>query len=215
MRITENTLNVLQNFQTINASIILKPGQKIKTMSVDKTILAEAVVEEDFTSEFGIYDLAQFINNLSILGKDSEIDMSDNVATIKNGGFQVDYRSCNTNLIASAEDKELPMDNILMEFDLDVDQFKTFLKLTAMNALKNIVMEVKDKKVYLSATDGSDTSNKIERELGDCDYPDVKVKFLSQHFKMISENYKVRVTPLFAQFSANEGKLVYYIVAQS
>jgi hypothetical protein len=42
MKINNKTLNILKNFATINPSIIVKPGNTLKTISSSKTILARA-----------------------------------------------------------------------------------------------------------------------------------------------------------------------------
>ena len=40
--ISKETIDILKNFSSINKSIVIKPGSTIKTLSVNKTILAEA-----------------------------------------------------------------------------------------------------------------------------------------------------------------------------
>ncbi len=57
MQLSEKTIGILKNFATINQSILIKDGSNINTMSVQKNVLASAVVEESFPQEFGIYDL--------------------------------------------------------------------------------------------------------------------------------------------------------------
>ena len=64
MKLSEKTFNLLKNFSSINQSILFKEGKSLRTMSVMKNILAE--VEEDFTKDFAIYDLVQFLNNVSL-----------------------------------------------------------------------------------------------------------------------------------------------------
>ena len=55
--ITPRTVEILKNFCTINKSIVIKPGNQIATLSINKNILAIADVEETFDSEIAIYDL--------------------------------------------------------------------------------------------------------------------------------------------------------------
>ena len=66
MKLSDKTLSFLKNFSTINQSILFKEGSKLRTISVMKNILAEATVTEEFTKDFGIYDLNQFLNGLSL-----------------------------------------------------------------------------------------------------------------------------------------------------
>ena len=62
MQISKQTFEILKNFSEINSSILIKPGQKLETISEMKNILAKADVPEDFQTEFGIYDLTEFLN---------------------------------------------------------------------------------------------------------------------------------------------------------
>ena len=57
MNLSNDTVNVLKNFATINPNLVFQPGQKLKTISESKTILASATIVEDFPQEFGVYDL--------------------------------------------------------------------------------------------------------------------------------------------------------------
>ena len=56
MKLSEKTLNLLKNFSTINQSILFKQGSSLRTISVMKNILAEAVIDEEIPQDFGIYD---------------------------------------------------------------------------------------------------------------------------------------------------------------
>ena len=62
--ISQPTLEVLKNFCAINKSIVIKPGNTISTLSINKNILAIAEVEEQFDSQISIYDLGVFIGCL-------------------------------------------------------------------------------------------------------------------------------------------------------
>ena len=64
MKLSDNTLTVLKNFAGINNSILVKEGNRLRTISVAKNILAEADIKEDFPRDFAIYDLNQFLNCL-------------------------------------------------------------------------------------------------------------------------------------------------------
>jgi len=73
MKLSDNTLNVLKNFAGINNSILVKEGNKLRTISVAKNILAEANITEEFPRDVAIYDLNQFLNGLS-LHADPDLD---------------------------------------------------------------------------------------------------------------------------------------------
>jgi len=76
MILSNDTLSVLKNFSTINPNVVLKPGQKIKTISDAKNILAVATVEEDFPRDMGIYDLSEFLSVFSIV-QDGQLEFTE------------------------------------------------------------------------------------------------------------------------------------------
>ena len=76
MKLSEKTLSLLKNFGSINQSILFKEGNKLRTISVMKNILAEAEIAEDIPQDFGIYDLNRFLNALS-LSQSPELDFSN------------------------------------------------------------------------------------------------------------------------------------------
>ena len=66
MKFSKTTIDILKNFTSINQSLLFRQGNVIRTMSVLKNILAEAVIEEELPKQFAIYDLGQFINGLEL-----------------------------------------------------------------------------------------------------------------------------------------------------
>ena len=67
MNLSENSIKILQNFSEINLNLLIKPGNTIKTISQMKNILAQAELSEDFSEEFAIYDLAEFLRALELI----------------------------------------------------------------------------------------------------------------------------------------------------
>ena len=61
MKISESTLEVLQNFSSINNGITVQRRNEIKTISPMKNIFGRATLSDNFTSEFSVYDLPEFL----------------------------------------------------------------------------------------------------------------------------------------------------------
>ena len=78
MKLSDNTLTLLKNFSNINQSILFKQGKSLRTISVMKNILAEATINEELPKDFGIYDLNQFLNGLS-LHNNPDLDFENEV----------------------------------------------------------------------------------------------------------------------------------------
>ena len=69
MKINQNTLDILKNFSEINTNILIKPGTELSTISTMRNIFAKATIAEAFDSEFGIYDLNEFLAVVSSTNK--------------------------------------------------------------------------------------------------------------------------------------------------
>ena len=107
MKLSDNTLNVLKNFAGINNSILVKEGNKLRTISVAKNILAEANITEEFPRDVAIYDLNQFLNGLS-LHADPDLDFSpESYITIKEEKRRVKYFYADPQVIVAPPEKEI------------------------------------------------------------------------------------------------------------
>jgi hypothetical protein len=107
MKLSKTTVEILKNFSSINQSILFKSGNKIRTISIAKNILAEAVVEEEFPKNFGIYDLNQFLNGISLYDQ-AELDFqNDNYVFLKEGKSRTKYFFADPSVIVSPPEKDL------------------------------------------------------------------------------------------------------------
>ena len=51
MKLSDQTLEVLQNFSSINQSLLFKKGDVLRTVSPQKTVLAEVTVPDTFDKQ--------------------------------------------------------------------------------------------------------------------------------------------------------------------
>ena len=61
MKLSNETLTVLQNFAKLNSGIEFKQGNNIRTISTGKNVLAKATLVDSFPQDFCVYDLPQFL----------------------------------------------------------------------------------------------------------------------------------------------------------
>ena len=93
MQLSNDTVEVLKNFSTINPNLVIEPGQKIQTISESKTVMAKAEIVEDFPNEIGVYDLNEFLSVLNLIESPS-LDFKDKYLTVSGGSSvaqQVQY----------------------------------------------------------------------------------------------------------------------------
>ena len=138
MKLSDNTLTVLKNFAGINNSILVKQGNRLRTISVAKNILAEAEITEEFPREFAIYDLNQFLNGLS-LHQDPDLDFTEEShITIREGKRRVQYFFADPNVIISPPEKEIQLPSQDVCFQLDSVTLEKLVKAAAVYQLPDL-----------------------------------------------------------------------------
>ena len=215
MNLSEKTLTILKNFAGINNSILVKKGNSLRTISVAKNILAEAEIVEDFSRDFAIYDLNQFLNGLG-LHQDPDLDFTENsYLTIREGKRRVKYFFADPNVIISPPDKEISLPSEDVHFQLDSVTLEKLLKAAAVYQLPDlsavggagvVKLVVRDKK--------NDTSNEFAIVVGETD-KEFSFNFKVENIKIIPGAYDVVVSSkLLSQFTNSTYNLKYFIALE-
>ena len=215
MTLCDNTLMVLKNFAGINNSILVKKGSKLCTMSVAKNILAEADINEDFPREFGIYDLNQFLNGLS-LHQDPNLDFSeDTYLTIREGKRRVKYFFADPQVIVTPPEKEIDLPTKDVCFQIESVTLDKLLKAAAVYQLPDLSAVGKDGVIKLVVRDKkNDTSNEFAIVVGETD-KDFVFNFKVENIKIIPGAYDVVISSkLLSKFTNTNMSLVYYIALE-
>ena len=217
MKLSDNTINLLKNFKEINQSILFKKGNKLRTISVMKNILAEATVAEDFPKDFGIYDLSQFINGIELHKPSSpEFDFeNDNHVVIKEGRSRSKYFFADPNVIITPPEKAIDLPSEDVTFTLSTDQLDKLLKAAAIYQLPDLAVVGGDGVVKIVVRDKkNDTSNTYSVNVGETDavfYFNFKV----ENIKILPGTYDVVVSQkLLSRFTSKSLDLIYYIALE-
>ena len=215
MKLSDNALAILKNFAGINNSILVKEGNKLRTISVAKNILAEAEIKEEFPRDFAIYDLNQFLNGLS-LHQDPDLDFQqDNYLSIKEGKRRVKYFFADPNVIIAPPEKDITLPTQDVCFQMDSVTLEKLTKAAAVYQLPDlsvigeagvIKLVVRDKK--------NDTSNEYAIVVGETD-AEFTFNFKVENIKIIPGAYDVVVSSkLLSQFTNTQHNLKYYIALE-
>ena len=215
MNLCDNTLGILKNFAGINNSILVKEGNQLRTISVAKNILAEAEIDEDFPRQFGIYDLNQFLNGLS-LHQDPDLDFSEeSYLTIREGKRRVKYFFADPQVIVAPPEKEITLPSQDVCFQLDSMALDKLLKAAAVYQLPDlsavgeagvVKLVVRDKK--------NDTSNEFAVVVGETD-KNFTFNFKVENIKIIPGAYDVIISSkLLSEFTNKQYNLKYFIALE-
>ena len=215
MKLSDKTLSLLKNFSSINQSILFKEGSKLRTISVMKNILAEATVDEEFTKDFGIYDLNQFLNGMSLHHK-PELDFgNDGYVMIREGKMRSKYFFADPNVIVTPPDKEISLPTEDVCFELSTDQLDKLLKAAAVYQLPDICAVGEAGVVKLVVRDKkNDSSNDFAIVVGETKN-EFCFNFKVENIKVLPGSYDVVVSSkLLSRFSSKNYDLTYYIALE-
>ena len=215
MKLSDKTLSVLKNFSTINQSILFKQGTKLRTISVMKNILAEATISEEIPTDFGIYDLSQFLNGLS-LHQSPELDFAnEGHVVIKEGRMRSKYFFADPNVIITPPDKAIDLPSEDVSFELRTEQLDKLLKAAAVYQLPDLAVVGGEGVVKILVRDKkNDTSNDFSIVVGETD-KEFSFNFKVENIKILPGTYDVIVSQkLLSRFVSKNHDLTYFIALE-
>ena len=215
MKLSDKTLTLLKNFSSINQSILFKKGSSLKTISVMKNILAEATIEEDLPTDFGIYDLNQFLNGLG-LHQNPDLDFENQGhVVIREGRSRTKYFFADPNVIVTPPDKEIALSSEDVSFELSTSQLDKLLKAAAIYQLPDLAVVGGEGVVKIVVRDKkNDTSNDFSIIVGETDST-FSFNFKVENIKILPGTYDVVVSQkLLSRFTCRDYDLTYYIALE-
>lgn len=215
MKLSDSTVNILKNFSNINQSLLFKEGKKLRTISVMKNILAEVEVTEEFPKDFGIYDLNQFLNGLS-LHQSPELDIeNDSYMVIREGKMRSKYFFADPNVIISPPEKDIVLTSEEISFDLNTQQLDKLLKASAVYQLPDLSVVGENGVVKLVVSDRkNDTSNDFSIIVGETESR-FSFNFKVENIKILPGSYTVSISKkLLSKFVNSDKNLTYWIALE-
>ena len=215
MKLSDKTISVLKNFSSINQSILFKEGNKLRTISVMKNILAEATITEEFAKDFGVYDLNQFLNGLSLHQK-PELDFgNDGYVVIREGKMRSKYFFADPNVIVTPPDKEITLPSEDVCFEVSTEQLDKLLKAAAVYQLPDLSAVGDNGVVKLVVRDKkNDTSNDFAIVVGETN-SEFSFNFKVENIKVLPGTYDVVVSQkLLSRFTSKNHDLTYFIALE-
>lgn len=218
-KLSKETLAVLKNFSTLNSNILVEEGNVIETITPTKNVMARAVVDEEFSTKFGIWDLSKFLSVVSMFDS-PEFTFDDKYVLIGDGKkSSVKYHYCEPSLL-TVPTKQVNMPDTALTIDMTNVMFNELTKASS-------VLQVQDLRICPS-DDGSEilgivhdvndpTSNHYSISLGentvDASYQfDFKINLL----RLFPGNYTVDFTEtVISKFTHNDFDLTYWIALET
>ena len=218
MKLSDETIAVLKNFAMINSNLVIKPGQKLKTIAESKTIMAEADIVEDFPNEVGIYDLNEFLSVLALI-PDPDIEFQDNHMIIKNDQQRVTYYYSNPEILTTPS-KTITMPSAEVGMNLTSEDLKKINQAASVLGHSDLSY-VQDESTYAKVFDAKDvTANQYVLDL--TMQADVKVPnkfnfdFNIANLKLLPGDYYISLSSSkISNWTNNDYPVEYFIALEN
>ena len=194
--ISKSTIEVLKNFCSINKSIVIKPGNKVSTLSINKNILAIADVEESFDTQISIYDLGVFLGGLSLFDAPKIDTTESNYVTVSDqrGKSKTRYFYADPDIIVQPPEKEISIPSEDVKFRLEAGVLQQLQRAASVYQLPDLCLFGDAGTMHLCVTDKkNDTSNSYSVEVGTTD-DEFCFCFKVENLKLLAGDYNVTVS---------------------
>ncbi len=217
MELSENTIQVLKNFATINSNIVIKNGKNISTISEAKNILASVDVDEEFNQEIGIYDLNEFLGVLGLVDK-PRLKLNEDHAVIgdSSGRSKIRYYFSDKEMLTSPT-KPVNMPVADVKFHLDNDTLNKIKRAAAALGHTELSITPGEGVVTLTVTSSDNsTANSFSIDVvGESQADKYNFIFNIANLKMLSGHYDVEISSkLISQFKNTDNSLKYWIALE-
>ncbi len=217
MEISADTVKVLTNFAQINSNIVIKPGNKIMTISEAKNILAKETVPEQFDTPVGIYDLHEFLNVLNLVDKPSVKFETHSMYIGGNAGRAlVTYYYADPDMLTTPT-KPIEMPDEDVWFTLDQSTLAGLKRAAAIFGHGTVTIEPDNGVIKLSVVDPENATANTYSVTVDGGYNDADFKFVLNinNLKMVNDDYQVKISnKLISQFTSSDSKIVYWVALE-
>ena len=217
--LSEQTLDVLKNFSSINSSIVFREGSTVRTISNAENILAKFTGEEFFPTDFAIYDLSQFLGGLSLFNDPQLEFTSKDFVNIKGGRNSAKYYFSDPEItLKSAPERNVNFPGADIQFDLTADDLLSLRKASAVYGLPDLTIYSEEGsgniKIILRDKE-NDTSNTYDiTVIGNCTGTfslDLKI----DNIRVLPGDYTVKVSKsLISEWKHSTINLTYYVALE-
>jgi hypothetical protein len=217
MELSENTLQVLKNFSTINQNLMIRAGNTVKTISEARNVLATAVVDAEFPTDFGVYDLNEFIGVLGLVDT-PRLKFDDEYATVSDstGRSKVKYFFSPEETLTTPQ-KDINMPEPDVKFVLDNDTLNKLKRAASALGHSEVSITGKDGVLSLSVVESQNsTSNAYSIDI-DGDFGNAAFNFILNisNLKILPGDYDVSISSkLITHFAHKEQNVQYWIALE-
>lgn len=222
MKLSENTVQILKNFSTINQSLLFKEGSKLRTLSALSTIYVEAEIAESFPKEFALYDLNKLLAKISLY-KDADLSFDDDKLSIlaENKKKSDNIKYCSAKVLKPVPEKGITLGSVDCSFSLSQEDLDWMKKSAGISGSPNFIFESDGATINFIATDvKDDSSDQSKIEIGSVESgKKFRVVMKVENFKLMDGSYDVSIAKKgnsgIAQFKHKSIPITYFIAIEA
>lgn len=218
MKISNETLQLLKNFASINTNILFRQGSAVSTISNAKNIFAKATIKEVIPNEFAVYDLNSLLAMLTLM-ENQDVEFGDKSLVVTSDKGKFEYFYSNPEIVTGAPTNEIEHVGVY-KFKLMAEDIQMVMKAAAITGAPTVSITNKNQNVVLSVGDRkNDTASNFKKNLGTA-FDNFDVFVAVENLKVIPDAYEVSVakTPngkaKFLHFRHESKQLQYWIACE-
>lgn len=214
MKLSKETQEIFKNFASINANLMLREGNKLASMSENKTIISEATVIESFPQQFGIYDVNEFMGVLSLFN-DPDLSFNNDVVIIKEGKNQIKYKAAEETTLKTPS-KAITFPEAEITFNLTASDLQHIIKSASILKVSDVsFIGASGTLTALVVDKKNPMTNKFEIDVGTTDKT-FTANMKIENFKMLPGSYSVAIAKMkICRFKSTTSDLTYYVAVES
>lgn len=195
IKLSTQTLEVLKNFSTINQNLVVKSGEPLSTISEAKNIIAIAPITENFDSDFGIYDLSEFIGIFNLVG-DPELTFSTDAVQFSSGRSKASYRFADQSILTTPKSAvKMPASDLTIT--ITADNLAQVRKAASVIGHSIVSVRGSGGNVALSVVDPKNSASNsfsITIDENNSQTADFDLQFLIANLKVLPGDYTVEIS---------------------
>lgn len=210
MQLSPKTLEILQNFATINKSILFLEGNLQRIISPTESVYADVTLIDTFPKEFAIYDLPKFLGVLSLFEK-PDLNFHEDSVSIEEKSKKIVYKYCKPEIIKfPPKGKNIALGDVDVSVSLSKETIKNVLKADSIFSHGSVAFEGDGEKVIVKTynVDAPDNDGYFET-LG---VTEKKFLFVINvnNLPLLMDDYDVTITSkMFIKFDSKANPLSY------
>ena len=195
MKFSDDTISILKNFSDINQSLLFTPGNELKTISPQKTVMASATIAETLDTRAAVYDLSRFLSTISLFNNNVDVKFGEDKFEIKDDRRKVSYVYAAENMIVTPPEKQMNVPNPDVTVDLKWDDIQNAVRGAGVLQVGDIAFTGAGGKILLRAVDSKNsTSDTYDIEVSEYEGEDFDMTIKVDNLKLLPADYTVSLS---------------------